>query len=261
MDEPVLTSGGQPVTAIARHFADLPDPRVRRTREHDLIDIITLAICAFICGADGWTDVEEFGRDKERWLRTFLRLPGGIPSHDTFGRVFAMLDAAAFADCPTASMVFEHHQSTEGDPRGGRVEVRKVWCTDRIDEATARLDPWPGLRRFVMVERHRTTAAGTSVERADYIASHEHTTAKWLSYAIRGHWAIENKLHWSLDVAFDEDRSRVRTGHAAANMALLRKIALNLLKRETTCKRGLAAKRLKAGWSEPYLLRVLQGGI
>jgi predicted transposase YbfD/YdcC len=141
------------------------------------------------------------------------------------------------------------------------VEVRKVWCTDRISESIARRDEWPGLRQFAMVERHRTTREGTSVERAYYIASHKHVSAKWLGHAIRSHWAIENKLHGSLDVAFDEDRSRVRTGHAAANMALLRKIALNLLKNEKTCPRGLAAKRLKAGWSEPYLLRVLQGGI
>ena len=89
MDEPV---GG----SLREHFATLPDPRVERTRRHELLDIITIAICAVICGADSWVDVELFGRSKETWLRTFLALPGGIPSHDTFGRVFAALDPRQF---------------------------------------------------------------------------------------------------------------------------------------------------------------------
>lgn len=386
MDERSFVTDNLPVTTIARHFATVPDPRVNRTKEHDLVDIITIAICAFICGAQGWTDVEEFGHDKHSWLRTFLHLPNGIPSHDTFGRVFAMLDGRAFAQCftdwvkalcedfagevvsidgktlrrsldkaslksalhlvsawaddaclslgqvavddksneitaipklleildisgatvtidaigcqkkiaqqiikqdgdyvlavkenqpvlfdqvrrvmheiadhPVASLSYDYHESTNGGH--GRVEVRKVWCTDHINDAMARLDPWESLRQFAMVERHRTVGKTTSVERAYYIASQSHVSAKWLAHAIRSHWAIENKLHWSLDVAFDEDHCRVRIGHAAENMALLRKIALNLIKNEKTCKRGLAAKRLKAGWSHDYLLKVLQGGI
>jgi predicted transposase YbfD/YdcC len=163
------------------------------------------------------------------------------------------------ADHPAPALSYDYHETTDGDH--GRVEVRKVWCIDRIAESTARLDEWVGLRQFAMVERHRTVDEHTSVERAYYIASHEHVSAKWLAHAIRSHWSIENQLHWSLDMTFDEDRSRVRTGHAAANMVLLRKIALNLLTNEKTCQRGLAAKRLKAGWSQDYLLRVLQGGI
>lgn len=386
MDVGPVAEDHRPVTTIARHFAQLPDPRVNRTKEHDLVDIITIAICALICGADGWTDVEEFGHDKEPWLRSFLHLPSGIPSHDTFGRVFAMLEPAAFAQCftqwvqslcedlagdvvnidgktlrrsldkaslksalhlvsawagdsclslgqvavhdksneitaipkllkilditgatitidamgcqkaiakqivdqdgdyvlavkenqpalhdevrrtmheiadhPIDGLQYDYHETTDGGH--GRVEVRKVWCTDRISQAVGRLDAWAGLRQFAMIERHRTVGEKTSVERAYYIASHKHVSAKWLSHAIRSHWAIENKLHWSLDMAFDEDRIRVRTGHAAENMALLRKIALNLIKNEKTCKRGLAAKRLKAGWSQEYLLKVLREGI
>ena len=86
-------------TSISAHFAALPDPRVERTEEHPLVDILTIGLCAVICGADGWTDMETSGRARESWLRTFLALPGGIPSHDTFGRVFGQLDPAAFVRC------------------------------------------------------------------------------------------------------------------------------------------------------------------
>ena len=86
-------------TSISAHFASLPGPRVKRTKEHRLVDILTIGLCAVICGADGWTDMETFGRAKESWLRTFLALPGGIPSHDTFRRVFGRLDPEAFGRC------------------------------------------------------------------------------------------------------------------------------------------------------------------
>jgi hypothetical protein len=88
-----------PPTSISEHFATLTDPRVERCKVHSLVEIVTVALCAVICGADGWVGVEAFGQEKERWLRTFLRLPGGIPSHDTFGRVFARLDPDEFRRC------------------------------------------------------------------------------------------------------------------------------------------------------------------
>jgi len=86
----------RPTAALAAHFAHLTDPRVERTRAHELLDIILIAICAVICGADSWVEVDAFGRAKAAWLRTFLALPHGIPSHDTFGRVFARLDPQEF---------------------------------------------------------------------------------------------------------------------------------------------------------------------
>src|SRR5947209_11618814 len=89
----------KPDLSIARAFADLPDPRVERTRKHALADILVIALCAVICGADTWEEVEAFGRAKHDWLRRLLALPNGIPSHDTFNRVFAALDPRKFADC------------------------------------------------------------------------------------------------------------------------------------------------------------------
>ncbi len=377
-----------PVTAITRYFQDLPDPRIERTRKHDLIDILTITICAFICAADTWQDVEDFGDAKEPWLRTFLRLPHGIPSHDTFERVFAMLDPAAFHDCfvawvrslcedlagetvhidgktvrrsldkaslktalhlvsawageaclslgqvavgdksneitaipkllkildirgatvtidamgsqreiarqiveqegdyvlavkgnqptlfqqvkrtmdeiadhPMPAAPHQKHDVHETIEKGhGRIETRKVWCAKATGDADL-LSQWKGLEHFGMVERRRDIAGVVSVERAYYIISHEIISAQRLGRTIRSHWNIENALHWSLDVRFDEDQSRVRVGHGAENMALIRKIALNLLKNERTSKRGIKGKRLKAGWDHGYLIRVLKAGI
>lgn len=372
-------------------FDELEDPRVERTKLHRLDDIIAIAILAVVCGAEGWSDVAAFGRSKFDWLKTFLHLPNGIPSHDTFGRVFAALDPDAFERCflkwvqglvkvsdaralhidgktlrrsfdrasKTASLhmvsvwaskaqlslaqlathkksneikaipqlldlitihgavvtidamgcqktiaekiitgkghyilavkdnqptlhaeikllfdeafasKFEHmgYDFYESVEKGhGRIETRRVWVTRDVDWLRERGE-WMGLRGVICVEsvREEIDPAGgpakRTVQRRYYITSIDHRErgkdAAYFAQHIRDHWAIENQLHWGLDVTFAEDDCRVRMGHAAENLSRLRRIALNLLKQEKTAKRGLAGKRLIAGWDNRYLLKVL----
>ncbi len=372
-----------PTASILAHFQDLEDPRISPATRHRLLDIVAIAICAVICGADTWVEVEAFGRAKAAWLRTFLALPHGLPAHDTFGRVFAALDPAQFeagfrswvatvADltagavvavdgktlrrshdagqgkdalvlvsawaeanrlvlgqvavdagsneiptipallqqlalagtivtidaigCQTAIatqiaeqgadyvLALKQNQPTlwaavdtvfrEGHASGfapgthqyrrtveknhGRLEVRQVWTVE--DPALiAYLDPpgsWPKLRSVAMVVAERRIGGETSRETRYYLTSLP-GDATIVGAAVRGHWGIENRLHWVLDIAFREDESRVRQGHADQNLAVLRRLALNLLRQETTATMGAKAKRLKAGWDDAYLLKIL----
>ena len=362
---------------------DLEDPRVERARLHSLHDILVTTILAVICGADSWTDVELFGRSKHDWLATFLALPHGIPSHDTYGRVFALLDPEALERCfsrwvqslasllpgevvaidgktarrshdrglgvPALHVVsawaaeaqlvlgqrktdtksneitaiprllallelqgcivtidamgcqtaiakdlrargadyvlslkqnqphlheavvemFAHERSqafdgcphtfTETVGKGhGRIETRRCWAIDAPDYRQY-VDPdrtWPGLRSLVMVEAERRLEGRTTTETRYFISSLPAQDAR-LPQAVRRHWGVENSLHWVLDIAFREDESRIRTGHAAHNMALLRRLALNLLRRDRQAQGGLAARRKRAGWDHRYLRELL----
>lgn len=374
-----------PLESLLEAFDEMPDPRIDRTKKHELVDILAIAICGTIAGAEGWVAVEEFGLSREQWFRTFLSLPNGIPSHDTFGRVFSMLDPKAFTRVFTAWMAevaeltlgevvaidgktlrrshdrsagksavhmvslwaaengmvlgqvatdqksneitaipklletveiggcivtidamgcqkkiaekvrekkadylfglkgnqsglhraveeffqdceahrwedtpYTYDESVEGDH--GRVETRKVWVTSAIDWLTDRKD-WKDLQSVVMVEATRETEGKSSCERRFYITSMASDAAYRVGAAIRAHWTIENSLHWSLDISFREDDCRVRAGYAAQNFAILRHIALNMLKAEKTAKVGIRNKRLKAGWDNNYHLRVLATGL
>lgn len=373
------------VAKIKDHFSDLEDPRVNRTKKHKLIDIITIAICAVICGADGWVDIENYGNAKLDWLKQFLELPNGIPSHDTFGRVFAHLDPEQFQNCFLAwvraisditpeqliaidgkkvrrshdktlgrnaihmvsawaeadrlvlaqtkvdeksneitaipellqvldlsgcivtidamgcqrefavtivdregdyvfalkgnqghlledvEALFEQAQSTNFadivhdyhktvDRDHGRIEIRQCWTISDPDclSSLRNLAAWKELNTIVMVIAERRTGDKVSLETRYYISSLDGNANRLLG-ATRGHWGIENSLHWVLDIAFREDECRIRKGNGAQNFAVLRHIALNLLRQEQTAKCGVKAKRLKAAWSEDYLLKVLAG--
>ena len=370
---------------LLRRFQELPDPRVNRTQRHSLHDILVITIMAVTCGADGFTQIAQFGRSKLDWLKTFLDLPNGIPSHDTFGRVLAMLDPSAFErcmvdwtaalaaatggriisldgktlrrsfqaaggraaihmvnawcsanrmvlgqlatdeksneitaipkllelldlkgaivtvdamNCQTATaqkivagggeyaMQVKGNQGTlheqliadldeavllefEGMPHDsimtrdgdhGRIERRRLWCTSDVSWVPDK-QRWVGLKSVAVVECTRQVMGGkTSTERRYYISSLPGDNAAAMLAAVRGHWGVENSVHWCLDVSFREDECRIRTGHAAENFSRLRRLSLNLLKADTTVKVGIATKRLNCGWDSNYLLKVLAGG-
>ena len=372
-------------SGLLDYLADIPDPRIARCRAHRLIDILMIAVCGTLCGADNWVAMAEFGRAKADWLKTFLARPNGIPSHDTFGRVFARISPWYFQDCfaawvqsltprladqgervrldgkplrrsydtgsgqaaihrvhawavhnrlvlgplhgaealeeiaiipellrlldlkgclvtpdalgchtSTAEQVVEqgadyvrtvkanqpklhaplqqlfdrseeqlHADSTVDywatqDQNHGRRETRHYWTTDQIEDFADHA-LWPGLRLFGMVEAKRHQGAHVSVERRYYISTRDNN-AQRLGQAVRGHWAIENSLHWVFDVVFNEDQARIRRGHGPENMAVIRHIALNLLKQDKTTKAGIQTKRLKAGWDNKYLANLLAKG-
>jgi predicted transposase YbfD/YdcC len=368
------------ITSIHRHFADLPDPRIERCKHHHLLDIITIAICAVISNADGWLDIEAYGRAKQAFFCQFLDLRHGIPSHDTFGRVFARLNPLAFQQAFVAwvdairlklpgdliaidgkterrthdraialsplhivsawstanSLVLGQVRSSDksneitaiplllelldvqdcivtidalgcqvaiaeqivaqdaeyvlackgnqgllardmehlfatlleqaDEPIGvdyckttheahGRREVREYWSTDQLESISTRAR-WPHLRSVAQVRTERTIDGLTSVETRQYISSLP-SGAERIAYAIRNHWGIENQVHWVLDVVFAADDSRARIGHSAHNLAIIRHLVLNLLRQETSLKTSLRQKRLRAGWDETYLVKVL----
>jgi len=152
-------------------------------------------------------------------------------------------------------------ETVDGDH--GRIETRRLWVTDQLDDwlDEPQRSRWAGLKSVAVVEavREGAPAPTPAVERRYFISSLAGTDAPAMADAIRGHWSVENQLHWVLDVSFAEDQSRHRKGHAAQNFSRLRRIALNLLRRETTKKRGIKGKRLNAAWDHDYLLRLLAG--
>jgi predicted transposase YbfD/YdcC len=377
---------GLPRTSIDEHFGTLTDPRRDHLKAHRLLDILTIALCAVICGADDWVEVETFGQAKVDWLRTFLELPGGIPSHDTFGRVFARLDPDEFRRCfvrwvkavvgdpgqqvvaidgktlrrshdrragkdalhlvsawaSTSGVVLgqvatdaksneitaipvllkllalegavvtidamgcqtaiarqivtqradyvlalkDNHEkvhdrviaafveadkahgtalplgdlvaSTTIDAGHGRIEHRR--CRAIGDPAhLAYIDPdhaWPNLKSVVCIESTRRIGDAVSTEARHYLSSLP-PDAPALAQIVRSHWRIESSLHWILDVAFHEDASRVRVGHAPENFAIIRHLALNLLRQDTSRRVGLANKRFRAALDTSYLRSIL----
>jgi predicted transposase YbfD/YdcC len=359
-------------------FADLPDPRVERTKKHRLIDIVVIAVCAVIAGADSFEEIERFGEAKLDWLKGFLDLPNGVPSHDTFNRVFAALDRKAFAVCfsrwaaglcsicglrpvsidgkavrGAAGNTFsgclhlvtawagENHLvlgqeavadrsheiaaipellaalELKGalvtiDAAGCQVEIAKAIRTKKghyllavkgnqptlaaavsaaVDAACAAefagvrwdyhesaedghgrheerrvtvvYDPpglpadWPDVAAVVKVDRERQVD-GTNVGTTHYYITSYRGRAKTMGRYARGHWGIENGLHWVLDVAFREDANRTRDKNAGANLGLVRRLAASLLK-QTTDKGSIHAKRLNAALDDEYRFKVLQG--
>jgi predicted transposase YbfD/YdcC len=344
---------------------------------------VVITICAVIADADTWVEVADFGRDREQWFRTFLDLHNGIPSHDTFGRVFRHLDPQQWQTCflswiqavsqVTAGQIVpidgktlrRSHDKTLGkkaihmvsawasenrmvlgqvkvdeksneitaipallemlaisgcivtiDAMGcqkdiaakvidkeahyvlalkdnqrnlyeavqalfakvqqgdlaphsyhkteeishGRPEIRECWTISdpNVIAALPNFSAWKGLQTVAMVRAEQQRGNKTMTDDRFFISSLPGDAEKLLQ-AVRTHWSIENSLHWVLDIAFAEDQCRIRKGHGAQNFAVLRHLALNLLKQETTVKSGIKTKRKKANRSEDYLLKVLDG--
>jgi len=375
--------------SLLAHLAQVSDPRVNRRKDHDLIDVLVIAICTLLCAGETFNDMEEFGKAKYDWFKTFLGLPNGIPSHDTFNRVFAALDPNQFLDCflrwtqsirqavsqeivaldgkalrramdkdqnvkyvvsawaesnglvlgqlkvsdksneitavPQLLRILElsgcivttdamgcqtkiakeiiesdadyvlalkgNHEKVHEEvktflddlvaesktyrPPGaqvleavktlgvcetvekdhGRHETRRFYQSADLDWFADK-DKWEGLKSVGMVESIREIDGKRSVERRYFLSSLP-VDVQTFARAVRSHWGVENKVHWIMDVCFREDQSRARAGYAAENLATLRRLALNLLKREKTKKRGIRGKQLNASWDHAYLLRLL----
>jgi predicted transposase YbfD/YdcC len=171
-------------------------------------------------------------------------------------KVKALLDEAILENF--AGVPHDFAQSVEGDH--GRIETRRLWMTDQVQHLPQQLlDEWPALLSLAVVESIRQVNGQCSRERRYFISSLSVLDATTMARYVRGHWGVENNLHWQLDVSFNEDQCRVRTNHAAENFSRLRRMALNLLQSDKSLKVGIKAKRKKAGWHEPYLLKLLTG--
>jgi predicted transposase YbfD/YdcC len=370
-----------PAAVVYKHFENLTDPRINRGKNHELIEMIFLALTATICGAQGWADVERFAKSKREWFGRFVCLKQGIPSHDTFGRVFSVLDTGEFltamhawvdtfagslrgqgiaidgktlrgsfdrsagksalhtitafacdmrvclrqmsvdeksneipavpellklmelsgatvtldamhCQVETARAVlaaeadyilivksnqqglynylldqFIQYGETDYETPGlrkhktvekshGRKERREYYFIDAPDSKT--LQRWPGIRSIGMIYRCREDGEKTQEETMFAISSHA-PKVKMLAKHIRGHWGIENRQHWVLDVTFAEDKSRIRKGSTPEIAAAFRRMALNILQRDTTLKENIRGKRLRAGWDEEVLNDIYTG--
>jgi predicted transposase YbfD/YdcC len=365
-------------------FAVLTDPRCpyAPNSRHLLMDILIIAVCAVISGAEGWEDIEEYGEANAVWLGDLLDLPHGIPGHDTFRRVLSQLDPEELTQCfiawtqalseasggemvsidgktlrhsfdqatataaihmvsawasanrlvlgqlkveeksneitaipkllhlldlkgavvtidamgcqkeiaktiteqgadyvlalkdnhPTLSaavtlflndardtgftdIAHAYHETVDGDH--GRLETRRYWITSEIESLGAQ-GSWSNLHSVGMVEARREVGDMVQVETRYFLTSLPAQGVRF-AQAVRQHWGIENSLHWVLDVSFDEDACRIRKDKGAQTFAVLRHIALNLLRREPHHKRGIKARRKRAGWDRDYLVQVLTG--
>jgi predicted transposase YbfD/YdcC len=182
-----------------------------------------------------------------------LQVKGNQPElHDLVKSTFDELTAGKLA------VPYQQHEEVDGGH--GRVETRRIWTTDWTDWYHARAE-WAGLRSFACVERIREVDGKTSSERHYYISDLDGKDASGMLAYIRGHWGIENRLHWSLDVTFREDSQRHRVGHSAQNLSRIRRLALNLLRKDKTCKVGAKGKRLKACLEPDYLLKIITQGV
>lgn len=374
-----MESGKQDVSSqrlsLMEAFADLPEPRVAGRSKHDLVEMLVVAVCALISGVDDFVGIEAWANERIDWLRRFVRLENGIPSHDTFGRLFGLLDRRAVeksfrrwvgsvlpalaegtvvaidgkasrrskmtgqqalhlvsAFAAQAGLVLGQEACAEksneltaipallealllkgaivtidamgthgniaqsirdkeadyvlavkdnqpklaesittffdiGQTEGwkntphtyaesvekdhGRLEVRRCWAFDQLD-CLAEPSQWPDLKMFGVIEAERTINGKTSCERRLYIGSIA-PDANALANVVRAHWGIENRVHWCLDVALNDDQMRARVKNAGANLAIVRRLVLNLFRLDTSKRKGgIHTRRILAASSDSY---------
>lgn len=363
------------MTGFIEQFSDIPDPRIERTKKHKLIDILFLTMAAVICGCDEWEEIESYGEKKEKWLRKYIELPHGIPSHDTINRTISAIDpkimqerfvqwveevvelskgevinidgkrlcssgkdgkesivhmVSAWSDANNlilgnctvddksneitaipklleildlsdciitidamgcqkeiAEKIIEkkaHYilavkenqpgllddikEAFEQQKDGISVDVQSNMGHGRIEKRSCRVitdmdwicksQDWKGLNSVIEITAERTDkkTGNYQKEHRYYISDLLHS-AKAFNNCIRSHWSIENKQHWILDVAFNEDQSRKRAKNAAENFGVLNRLALNIIKTDTSVKAGVKRKRKMAGWDDLYLEHLL----
>ena len=369
---------GTPVS-LAETFSVIADPRIAGRSSHNLVEILVVAVCATLCGADNFVDIELWANERLDWLRQFMKLEHGIASHDTMGRVFGMLDAkavessfrqwvsglipaleagtvvavdgktsrrsggggrgalhlvsalvtgvgvvlgqeatreksneitaipqllqtlaikgaivtidAAGTHAPIAKVIkdqgvdyvlavkdnqptladsireffatgqashwarvaYDYYETIEKDH--GRIEVRRYYAFGQLD-CLARPEQWPGLTTFGVVQSERTIKGKTSVEQRLYIGSIP-VSAKLLAHAVRSHWEVENRLHWCLDVCLNDDQARARVKNSAQNLAIVRRMVLNILRLDKSRKGGIKGRRMLACTSDRYREQLL----
>jgi len=369
------------ILSVGQAFGDLRDPRSRKPA-HGLTDMLVVALCAILSGADSWLGIQLWGETKLDWLRRAMPLPHGIPSHDTFGRVFAALNPAQFERCfirwasslcpaLAGQVVAIDGQTVRGSHRGaeraihlvsaygsglgmvlgqvrtadksneitaipelldalllkgaivtidamgcqrsiatrilaagadyvlavkenqpgllarmrtsldalerfegadggaamvseyrevdkghGRIETRRCVASDILANLQFEPELWPGLRSVVMIESTRQIGPDVTTERRFYVSSLPPDAAR-IAHAVRSHWAIENSSHWILDMVFGEDQCRVRVDNAAQNLAILRRIAMNLFKRDSTTRASVNLRRLKVASCDRYRAQII----
>lgn len=251
---------------LTEAFTELPDPRTGPAQRHDLAEMILMALCAVLCGAGSWVDCAEWAEDNEAWLKRYLVLEHGTPSHDTFGRVFRLLDAKVFEACfrewvagligVVTGVVAIDGKTACGSRDGHNTALHTITDLSWLDKHLRQ--HWPKLAGVGMIERRRDINGTVSMERAFYIGSQGVTTAASFAKAARSHWGIENSLHWVLDVTFREDDCRVRKDHAPQNFAALRKFALAVLRQDARYpKRSLRSRRKTADRLPDYRASLL----
>ena len=253
---------------------------------HKLHDILVMTVLAVVSGLEHWTQIEDFARTNEQWFKTFLDLPNGIPSHGTIGKVFSFLDPDEFErriqmwiHALVGSDTQGKHIAIDGktlrksfDTASNKASVRMlnayvhenhaVFGQLKVDSKTNEITAIPRLLEMLQLKQATVTidAMGCQrdiAERRYFISSHSGKQAQKLATLIRNHWRVENELHWTLDVSFNEDQCRVRIENAAENLSRIRRISLILLKNDITCKLGIKSKRAKAGYDRNYLLTLL----